>query len=101
MSGHDPVFYEAGANYVMDDIDRASSKLRERSTEMSDLVEAGLAEWTDSSEARQAQKECAQRLNDRAEELAAALDSLKQACEFVRPALTPKPVHSLPLIKGL
>ena len=56
MSGHDLVFYEAAANYVMDDIDRASSKLRERSTEMSDLVEAGLAEWTDSSEARQAQR---------------------------------------------
>ena len=52
MSGHDLVFYEAAADYVMDDIDRASSKLRERSTEMSDLVEAGLAEWTDSSEAR-------------------------------------------------
>ena len=86
MSGHDLVFYEAAANYVMDDIDRAASKLRERSTEMSDLVEAGLAEWTDSSDARQAQKECAQRLNDRAEELAAALDSLKQACEEIRKA---------------
>ena len=52
MSGHDLVFYEVAANYVMDDIDRAASKLRERSAEMSDLVEAGLAEWTDSSEAR-------------------------------------------------
>nr|WP_314844842.1 pyrroloquinoline-quinone synthase [Schaalia odontolytica] len=86
MSGHDPVFYEAAADYVMDDIDRAASKLRERSAEMSDLVEAGLAEWTDSSEARQAQKECAQRLNDRAEELAAASDSLKQAFEEIRKA---------------
>ena len=86
MSGHDLVFYEVAATYVMDDIDRAASKLRERSAEMSDLVEAGLAEWTDSSEARQAQKECAQRLNDRAEELAAALDSLKQAFEEIRKA---------------
>ena len=38
MSGHDLVFYEVAANYVMDDIDRAASKLRERSAEMSDLV---------------------------------------------------------------
>ena len=42
MSGHDLVFYEAAADYVMDDIDRAASKLRERSAEMSDLVEAGV-----------------------------------------------------------
>ena len=53
MSGHDLVFYEAAANYVMDDIERAASKLREHGTEMSDLVEGELAEWTDSSEARQ------------------------------------------------
>ena len=86
MSGHDLVFYEAAANYMMDDIERAASKLREGGTEMSDLVEHELVEWTDSSEARQAQKECAQRLNDRTEELAAALDSLKQAFEEIRKA---------------
>ena len=86
MSGHDLVFYEAAANYVMDDIERAASKLREHGTEMSDLVEGELAEWTDSSEARQSQKECPQRLNDRTEELAAALDSLKQAFEEIRKA---------------
>lgn len=53
MSGHDLVFYKATTNYVMDDIDRVPSKLRECGTEMSDLMEAGLVEWTDSFEVQQ------------------------------------------------
>lgn len=83
MSGHDLVFCESAANNMIDDIEHEASKMRDGNTDMSDLVNAELAEWTESSEARQAQKECAQRLNDRAEELAAALDSLKQAFEDI------------------
>ena len=86
MSSHDLVFYGAAANYVMDDFARAASKLREGSTEMSDLVEHELVEWSDTSEARQAQKECAQRLDDRAEEMASALDAFKAAFEEIREA---------------
>ncbi len=44
MSGHDLV-WRGSSESIMDDIDRAASKLRERSAVMSDLVEAGLAEW--------------------------------------------------------
>lgn len=86
MSGHDLIFCESAANNMIDDIEHEASKMRDGNTGMSDLVDAELAEWTESSEARQAQKECAQRLNDRAEELAAALDSLKQAFEDIRKA---------------
>ena len=62
MSGNDLVFNETAVNYIMDDVERAASKLRDGSAEMSDLVEHELIEWTDSSEARQAQMECAQRM---------------------------------------
>ena len=53
---------------------------------MSDLVEHELIEWTDSSEARQAQMECGQRMDARVEDMAGALDSLKQAFEEIRQA---------------
>jgi hypothetical protein len=86
MSSHDLVFREAAANYVMDDFARAASKLREGSTEMSNLVEHEIVDWSDTSEARQAQKECAQRLGDRAEEMAGALDAFKAAFEEIRKA---------------
>ncbi len=62
MSGNDLVFNETAVNYIMGDVERAALKLREGGTEMSDLVEHELIEWTDSSEARQAQIECAQRM---------------------------------------
>jgi hypothetical protein len=54
MSGNDLVFNETAVNYIVDDVERAASKLRDGSAEMSDLVEHELIEWTDSSEARQA-----------------------------------------------
>ena len=76
MSGNDLVFNEAAVNYIVDDVERAASKLRDGSAEMSDLVEHELIEWTDSSEARQAQMECAQRMDARVEDLAAALDEV-------------------------
>ena len=66
MSNHDLIFCESAANNMIDDIEHAASKMRDGNTDMSDLVDAELAEWMESSEARQAQKECAQRLNDRA-----------------------------------
>ena len=83
MSGNDLVFNETAVNYIMDDVERAALKLREGGTEMSDLVEHELVEWSDTSEARQAQKECAQRMDARVEDMAAALDSLKQAFEEI------------------
>ena len=86
MSGNDLVFNETAVNYIMDDVERAALKLREGGTEMSDLVEHELVEWSDTSEARQAQKECAQRLDDRAEEMASALDAFKAAFEEIREA---------------
>lgn len=86
MSGNDLVFNETAVNYIVDDVERAASKLREGGTEMSDLVEHELIEWTDSSEARQAQMECGQRMDARVEDMAGALDSLKQAFEEIRQA---------------
>lgn len=61
MSNRDLVFRETAVNYMMDDIACAVAKIREGSAEMSDLVEHELVEWTDTSEARQAQQACAQR----------------------------------------
>ena len=46
MSGNDLVFNETAVNYIVDDVERAASKLREGGTEMSDLVEHELIEWT-------------------------------------------------------
>lgn len=86
MSNRDLVFRETAVNYMMDDIACAVAKIREGSAEMSDLVEHELVEWTDTSEARQAQKACAQRLDTRLEELSGALDALKQAFEDIRQA---------------
>lgn len=86
MSGNDLVFNETAVNYIMADVERAALKLREGGTEMSDLVEHELIEWTDSSEARQAQIECAQRMDARVEDMAGALESLKQAFEEIRQA---------------
>lgn len=86
MSGQDLVFHETAVNYMMDDIARATSKLRESGAQMSEFVEHELGEWTDTSEARQAQKACAQRLDTRLEELSGALDALKQAFEDIRQA---------------
>lgn len=56
MSGHDLIFCESAANNMIDDIEHEASKMRDGNTDMSDLVDAELAEWTESSEARQAQK---------------------------------------------
>ena len=86
MSGQDLVFHETAVNYMMDDIAHAASKLRESGAQMSEFVEHELGEWTDTSEARQAQQACGQRLDARAEDLAAALDALKQAFEDIRQA---------------
>lgn len=80
------VFRESSIDIMISDVEKAASDLRDVQSTMSSDVELNLLGWFKDMESRQAQQDCAKRLDQRAEQLFAVLDSLKEQLEVIRAA---------------